>query len=294
MLADACDCLYQANKERRNFEDALAYFEQYKALQDSNDIQTSKDQLVQFEFERQRLTDSLAAVQERADLEVAYQAQVSLKEQQRNIYLLVGIGILAFAGFLGLRLQYARRHEKLLEAEKEREHAEAVRLQELDQLKTDLYTNITHEFRTPLTVISGMAAELKGHPEKSSEVSTIVQRNSAVLLNLVNQMLDLSKVESGNLDVSTVSGDVVEYVGYITQSFQSMAATKDISLGVHHAEESFTMDYDPDKLMQILSNLLSNAIKFTRGGGNILVSTSSVDAYFQLGSKGQWKGYLTG
>ena len=275
VTADACHCIYQVHRRDGDYRKALDFFELYHVLKDSTELEESQEMIVQFELEKQRLADSIVAVQERAELEMAYQEEVTQKEGQRNTYLVGGLGVLLLSAFLGTRLQLSRNRRKMLETEKDQEHAEAVRLQELDQLKTDLYTNITHEFRTPLTVISGMAAELKEHPTKTGDISTIIQRNSSILLNLVNQMLDLTKVESGKLEVNTVSGDVIEYIGYITQSFQSMAATKDITLHVLNKDHSLTMDYDPDKLMQVLSNLLSNSIKFTPGGGNIYVTTSA-------------------
>lgn len=270
-----CNCLADLYYYEGRYKDAYDQIELYLAYDTEMNLESTEQQAVQWEFEKERLTDSLEQVQERGRIELTYQAEVASQKQQRNIYLLGALVALFAAAFLTMRLRYSRKQRIMLEAEKKREQAEAVRLQELDKLKTDLYTNITHEFRTPLTVISGMVAELKDHPDKMTEVSTIVQRNTSVLLNLVTQMLDLSKVESGNLDVNSISGDVVEYIGYITQSFQSMAATKDISLHVINKDESMVMDYDPDKLMQILSNLLSNSIKFTPGGGNIYVTTSS-------------------
>ena len=266
-----CDCLALTYGGLGQFEQGYDYAVCYIRKMIQTNYEATEDLARQWEFDQERLRDSLTQMQQEAEL----QGVIANREQQRNLLLLGALAALLAAAFLTMRLRFVRQQRKIVEAEKEHEHAEAVRLQELDKLKTDLYTNITHEFRTPLTVISGMAAELKEHPEKSSEVSTIVQRNSSVLLNLVNQMLDLSKVESGNLDVNKVSGDVIEYIGYITQSFQSMAATKDITLHVINKDESLVMDYDPDKLMQILSNLLSNSIKFTQGGGNIYVTTST-------------------
>ena len=148
--------------------------------------------------------------------------------------------------------------------------AEALRLQELDVVKTKMYTNITHEFRTPLSVIQGIADQLAGN-EKARET---IQRNSIDLLNLVNQMLDLSKLESGDLPLKLIQGDVINYLSYLIESFDSFAKSKLIGLHFLPTVATLQMDYDPDKLMKMVVNLLSNAIKFTPEGGNVYVQVT--------------------
>ncbi|MCB0520247.1 MAG: response regulator [Saprospiraceae bacterium] len=147
------------------------------------------------------------------------------------------------------------------------EQMAAEKLKEVDQLKTRLYTNITHEFRTPLTVISGMA-NLIEKPENSKE---LIQRNSQRLLRLVNQMLDLAKLESGNLQLELAQADVVPFVQYTTESFQSFASSRNITLVFYPQTSELVMDFDENKLQSIISNLLSNAIKFTPDGGKIIL-----------------------
>ncbi len=152
------------------------------------------------------------------------------------------------------------------------ETAETKRLQELDTIKTKMYTNITHEFRTPLSIIQGMTEQLEGN-EKAKNT---IQRNSFNLLNLVNQMLDLSKLEAGNMPIKLVQSDVINYLSYLTESFHSLAATKQIKLHFLPKESVIYMDYDPDKLMKIMINLLSNAIKFTNIGGDVYVQVEQI------------------
>ncbi|MCB0561082.1 MAG: response regulator [Lewinellaceae bacterium] len=149
---------------------------------------------------------------------------------------------------------------------------EAKRLKEIDLLKTRLYTNITHEFRTPLTVILGMAGQVVQKPERwFREGMEMITRNGQNLLTLVNQMLDLRKIESGVMQVDMQLGDVVTYLKYVTESFHSFAESKQISLHFFSTMPELRMDFDEDKLLKILSNLLSNAIKYTPGGGTIYV-----------------------
>ncbi|MBV6438686.1 MAG: Sensor histidine kinase RcsC [Saprospiraceae bacterium] len=148
--------------------------------------------------------------------------------------------------------------------------AETRRLKELDTFKSRFYTNITHEFRTPLTVIGGMVEQIRANPGKWLEEGLdMIQRNSRSLLRLVNQMLDLSKLESGSLPVHLIRDDVLLYLKYLCESFHSFAESKNIQLQFETDLKTCNMDYDPEKLEQIISNLLSNAIRFTPEGGTV-------------------------
>ncbi len=153
---------------------------------------------------------------------------------------------------------------------------ETKRLQEIDQLKTSLYNNLTHEFRTPLTVILGMTENLGSELAERRLQSLLpslrmIERHGKNLLHLVNEMLALAKVESGKLELSLRQGDVVPLVRYLVESFHSMAEKKNIQLAFYPAQPSLVMDHDADKLAVIVSNLLSNAIKFTPEAGEVSV-----------------------
>lgn len=145
--------------------------------------------------------------------------------------------------------------------------AEASRLRELDEVKTNLYTNITHEFRTPLTVIKGITQQIQGHDTEKK----LIERNSDQVLDLVQQMLDLAKVDAGQASVSMVHGDILYFLRYVVESFHSLAFQQKITLHFYAEEEAIKMDYDPEKIMGILSNIISNAIKFTPEYGKIQV-----------------------
>ncbi|MEZ5196834.1 MAG: ATP-binding protein [Bacteroidales bacterium] len=150
------------------------------------------------------------------------------------------------------------------------------RLRELDELKTKLYANITHEFRTPITVIMGMAADLAGGSQKLDHASLkrkveTIQRNSTNLLQLVNQMLDLAKMESGKMIYQPVRNNIIPWLQYIVESHQSLAESKDLQLTFYAETTELEMDYDPDQLSKVMTNLLTNAIKFTPSKGKIIV-----------------------
>ena len=158
------------------------------------------------------------------------------------------------------------------------EQQEAKRLKELDVVKNRLYTNITHEFRTPLTVIMGMTEHFKGITNlKQLEAIKLIKRNSNNLLTLVNQMLDLSKLESGNLNLHLVQDDIIAYLRYLTESFNSVAASKNQQLIFYTETPELLMDFDEERIKQILSNLISNAIKFTPQDGTITIHCSETE-----------------
>ena len=146
--------------------------------------------------------------------------------------------------------------------------------EETDKMKSRFFANISHEFRTPLTLILGPAENIR--PDSSAEEvekqTGMIKRNAQRLMNLINQLLDLSKLESGKLKLKASKNNIVSFVRGIVMSFESLAERKDISLNVYSDNEVIELYFDKDMMIKILTNLLSNAFKFTREGGSITVS----------------------
>ncbi|MCU0347302.1 MAG: ATP-binding protein [Saprospiraceae bacterium] len=170
------------------------------------------------------------------------------------------------------------------------EQQEALRLKDLDAFKSRLYTNLTHEFRTPLTVILGMAEqgeleigklEKLGIGDSQEQLQTIsnflisnfqsIERNGQNLLRLVNQLLDLSKLEDKSFKLKLQHGDIVPFLRYVTESFQSYANGLNLSLRFFTTIEKLEMDFDPEQVQQVMTNLIGNALKFTPSGGDVQV-----------------------
>ena len=143
-------------------------------------------------------------------------------------------------------------------------------MHEVDNFKNRFFTNITHEFRTPIAIILGMSEQLEmnADPEQKKHLK-LIKRSGQDLLRLVNQILDLSKLESGALQLNYVQGDVSAYLRYIAESVHSLAESREVQLELDCPQHVIVMDYDPDRLLQIVYNLLSNAIKFTPPGGKV-------------------------
>ncbi|MFM9948870.1 MAG: triple tyrosine motif-containing protein, partial [Saprospiraceae bacterium] len=161
------------------------------------------------------------------------------------------------------------------------EHAETQRIKELDHLKTRLYTNITHEFRTPLTVILGMADEIEGLDSKQagpiSSAVGLIRRNGKNLLRLINQLLDLSKLDSGQMKLQFVQADIIGYLQYLTESFYSMSQEKKVRLIFYPETPELVMDFDEEKIQVIVYNLLSNALKFTGEGRKVVLHAAKIE-----------------
>ncbi|MFK7947283.1 MAG: ATP-binding protein [Saprospiraceae bacterium] len=167
--------------------------------------------------------------------------------------------------------------------EQEKDRNEKQRLEELNQLKSRFYSNITHEFRTPLTLIMGLTQQLKENANKSKlGIYNIIERHSYRLLNLINQLLDLSKLESKAMPLHYQNSDIITFVKYVVELFQSAANDKNIQLEFYTETDELFMDFDVDKIQSILFNLLSNAIKFTEENGQVTIHILTNETTKQL------------
>ncbi|MBX2928583.1 MAG: response regulator [Saprospiraceae bacterium] len=142
------------------------------------------------------------------------------------------------------------------------------RIKDLDETKSKFFANISHEFRTPLTVISGLAGQIKGNAAEAA----LIRRNSNSLLGLVNALLELSKLDAGQLKLEYITADIIAFLRYLTESFYSLAEAKSIALTFDTAEEDLLMNFDESCIQQMVSNLISNAIKFTPERGAVCLS----------------------
>ncbi|MDB5243502.1 MAG: hybrid sensor histidine kinase/response regulator, partial [Spirosoma sp.] len=154
---------------------------------------------------------------------------------------------------------------------------EAEQLKAVDELKTRFFSNITHEFRTPLSLIMSPVEKLlrdNRFDEPTQQTLALVQRNAHQLLRLINQLLDLAKLEAHHMVVSPMRGGITEFVGHLTESFRPLADQKWITLTYSADEPAEEYLFDADKWEKILFNLLSNALKFTGSGGSVTVTLS--------------------
>jgi signal transduction histidine kinase/ligand-binding sensor domain-containing protein/DNA-binding response OmpR family regulator len=182
------------------------------------------------------------------------------------IYLLAAIGIL----FLARKITLDRAHMRF---EMQQQRREAERAHAIDQLKTKFFTNVSHEFRTPLSlIISPLDKIIKNEKDEDQKKQlNLVHRNAKRLLNLVNQLLDFRKIEVQGLKLHPSIGDIVQFAKDTSYSFTDIAEKKGIQFSFASNVDNLEIYFDKDKIEKILFNLLSNAFKYTPDNGTVSV-----------------------
>jgi len=199
-------------------------------------------------------------------------------------YFVLIIGLLLYSRHRTLnrlKRKFAAEQEKLLATqalEQERKETEIAR--ELDQLKIKFLTNLSHEFRTPISLIMAPVDNLLSRPndEKTSGHLYMIKRNARRLLNLVNQLLDFRKMEEHELVLHVSQGEVVAFIKEVFDSFKDLSERKNIHYVFDTRVPALFALFDHDKLERILFNLVSNAFKFTQAGGTIQLGLEKMDA----------------
>ena len=175
------------------------------------------------------------------------------------------------------RTRDLRREKEKTEKAKDVIEAQADKLRELDHFKTQFFANISHEFRTPLTLIIGplenaLSGAMGPLTDEVRSQLEIMLRNTLRFIRLINQLLDLAKLESGKMALKARPRNLARLVEGIVYSFTAFTEQKGISLSVSSPSGGIDLYYEPDKLEKVLFNLLSNAVKFTPENGEIKVS----------------------
>ncbi len=188
-------------------------------------------------------------------------------------YTLYGLAILSLI-FAWRRYDLKRLR---LKQELELEHVQTEKLEELDKMKSRFFSNISHEFRTPLTLILGPLQNLISETtnEGSRQKLNIMHRNARRLQRLINQLLNLSKLEAGKMKLRARKENIVTLSRLFVQSFESYAVQRNIKLLFTSNTDEIPVYVDREKIEKILNNLLSNAFKFTPDGGRIEVVVKS-------------------
>ena len=158
----------------------------------------------------------------------------------------------------------------------EQERQEAHRMHELDQVKIKFFTNVSHEFRTPLSLILAPIDKILKTPDGLDHKKQLqmIERNAKRLLNLVNQLLDFRKMEVQELKIYSKHGNIVRFIEETVWSFSDIAEKKNIEFVFDTEVKALNTNFDPDKIERILFNLLSNAFKFTPQNGHVSVLLS--------------------
>ena len=253
-LEDIYYLYYKHYKRVGDYSAALASHEKATAMRDS---------VVDME-KMNRIQNAGLLIERNQQARVMDEAHLSLESEKSARFLssviftiVVVILVGAFVVFFYMQRIHRRNH---------------LALKRLAAMRETFFTNITHEFRTPLTVILGLSQDLqKNGQEEVKDRAQTIERQGKGLLALINQLLDISKIKSqvGNLDWR--NGSITTYVTMIVDTYRDYARTKNIDLQFY-AKEAVTMDFVPDYVNKVLNNLISNAFKFTPEYGKINVT----------------------
>ena len=162
----------------------------------------------------------------------------------------------------------------------ERSRAEVIRMKDLDNLKSRFFTNISHEFRTPLTLIQGPLKQMKAKGDQvviNQRDYNIVRRNTDRLQNLVEELLELSSLESGEIQLILTEEEINSWLKNLLYSFESLAESSSIDYEVKVESPIRQMYFDKQKLEKVITNLVSNALKYTPQGGKVVAHASVIN-----------------
>lgn len=256
-------------KNSGRYKKALGYHELYKQLSDSLLNQEKQEQIAELEtrFEtkqKQQEIELLSAENQIANLNVLQQTNF------RNYLIIIAFILAILVAVAYNRVQVKAKANK--------------KLQELDSLKTNFFTNISHEFRTPLTLILNPIENILTDQNDSAIRNDLllVQRNGQRLLELTNQLLDLSKLEAGKLKLAVSEHELSEFLKICIASFDSLAASKKIKFKTDLKNAPKSAYFDHDNLQKILNNLLSNAFKFTPEGGEVVLEVKQENTIMHI------------
>jgi Signal transduction histidine kinase len=255
-LSDVARLNYLYYEGKGNYSKMLQYFKMYKMYSDSlrNTQSTNETHNLRLQYERENSNREILAIQKEHEG----------KQRNKNAWLAVGAVVLLFAVTAILFLIYALRMRTRSQKA----------IKQIDEMRSNFFTNITHEFRTPLTVIIGMAEQqkIKYNNDKGAQV---IIRQSEVLLNMVNQLLDMAKVKSSVDQSKWCHDDVAIYTGMMAEAYRDYFSVKGIDLIFKSDKRNIFMDFIPEYFDKILRNLLSNAQKHTPRGGSVTIVIAS-------------------
>jgi len=264
MLIEIYDNLTRLEMAKGSYKNALAYLEIKNKYKDSIYTEESAKKIAEVEARYQT---------EKKDL------IISDLEQQKNlqsvkVWSMMAVLLVLIIGFTVIYLLQRSHNQKvksLLDVQKLLNQ----KLQEADQVKSRFFANISHEFRTPLSLILAPIEEkLESVNLVASEKESLllIKRNANRLLALINQLLDLSKLEAGKMELHVQKGNLGRFLNAIASSFDSLAENRQIKFVKNISADFYDCWYDSDKLEKIINNLLSNAFKFTPAGGTVALS----------------------
>lgn len=273
------------------YKKSLHYFTKYSVLRDSLYNEESSQKIADAEvlYETEKKETAIELLTKEKELK---NLQLDKQKTFRNFLIALSILILALAIIAYSRFVIKRKANELLkeknlaladknfqiEKQSQKIETQSEKLKDLDEAKSRFFANISHEFRTPLMLIKGPLSDLM-NAEKTELTETELTnlkmslRNADKLKDLIDQLLDLSKLESGNLLLHTSENNLVPFVKRVIDSFASASRKKTIALNTD--SNDIPLYFDMEKMEVVVTNLLSNAYKFTPENGHITISITT-------------------
>lgn len=266
--------LARAYEQQENYKEALHYEKRLRNLQDSIAKTKLEQEIVSLtaEFETERKDKEIISFKKDKEFQELQLDNQKKELAQRRLYFLIlflfTITIVVVGFLLFNRYKLKRQSEKL---ELERKNKEADQKFELEILKTKFFADVSHELRTPLTLIKGPIEQMISNPEMAGNTSQLdlIQRNTDRLIELVNQTLDLSKIENGHMAFHPRRTKFYDLAKDVCNSFLNLSEKRNIAIHLIDQSESITADIDVSKMEKVLMNLISNAFQHTLDGGEI-------------------------
>ncbi len=244
-------------EQKGDYEKAFELFRQSELMQDSTVNLVKANEFTDFRINYER---------EKGRRQIKSLEDLNLKKEKTNRYTLIIAGlvfcILFFVFILGFYIFRQRTKTNKI-------------LKDMERFRSNFYTYITHEFRTPITVIQGLSEQMESKElsrDTQLEYLKSIRRQSNNLLRLVNDIMDISKLKSRVNKPDWKQGNIVVYINMLSETFKLVTAQKDINLVFQSEKEDIEMDFVPFYIDKIINNLMSNAIKNTYAGGEIRIN----------------------
>ena len=253
-LAEVYTLYYKLYKRMGNYNAALTAHENAAAMRDS---------VIDME-KLNRIQNAGLLIERNHQARVMHEANMNLKSERTARYINSVVFTVVVVILIGALVVFV-----FVQRIQRRNH---LALKRFTEMRENFFTNITHEFRTPLTVILGMSRDLPGKsPDELKQSVQSIERQGYGLLQLINQLLDISKIESqmGNLDWR--NGYITTYISMLVDTYRDYARCKNIDLQLYF-KHPVTMDFVPDYVNKVFNNLISNALKFTPDYGKINIA----------------------
>lgn len=260
MIRESARLLFESYDVRKNYGEAYRYHVLFKQYSDSiiklNNLKALAEIQAKYNFATQQ--NEITALKMDKDKQ-------ELQIQRLRAWYFLAFGLFIALLVLALFFYYRSRISRKL----------SLKLEEINEMKSHFFANLSHEFRTPLTLMLGPAEKLMetARPEDKPWLQ-LIHRNASRLLFLDEQLLEFTKIDSGNQKIHLCSGNIILPLAAIAESFVLLAETNNLRYSFHLPQEPLDVLFDPDLLEKVVTNLLSNAFKYTPSPGEVVLNVS--------------------